>query len=68
MTTKRSLRNRRLLATGSILSTLGAAALIFALIFEPAYTSGPFAFPIGVGNGIIMGLGATLALWNLKPS
>ena len=68
MSPKRSLRSQRLLATGSVLCTVGAGFLLYALIFEPAYTSGSLAFPIGFVDGIVMGLGAALVLWNLRSS
>ena len=52
---------------GSALATAGAAGIIIAMLFDPPYSHGYLAFPIGFVHGLMMGFGTVLALWNLKP-
>lgn len=56
---------RNKMAIGSVLATLGALAILLSILLEWTALPRPWGFLLGFANGLVTGLGATLAVSGL---
>jgi hypothetical protein len=61
----KSVRAQTKIALGSVLSTLGALAIVLSLLLGWTEAASPWDFLLGFLVGVITGLGATLAVAGL---
>jgi len=61
----KSMSTQTKIALGSVLSTLGALAIVLSLLLEWTAAPSPWDFLLGFVVGVINGLGATLAIAGL---
>ena len=59
------LRERRMLALGSVLAVFGAAGVLFALLFGVPRLSDLVVYPIAFLSAVAAGIGTTLCVCNL---
>lgn len=53
------------IALGAVLSTMGALSIVLSLLLQWSAAPGPWGFLLGFVEGVISGLGATLAIAGL---
>ena len=59
------MRSKRILALGSVMSAFGALGVFLVMSALSTSLEGPVSFVVGFFLGLVTGLGAVLALFNL---
>ena len=56
---------KRVLGAGVVMTTLAALGIVFTFVSRPSYLESPLAFPAGFVNGLVLGVGVAVVIWNL---